>query len=101
MRRRAAPPDPDVVHALRELDAALSGEPGADPDLTEFVADVRAKRREPGPRLLATLDARVHAGFPKEGDDERRYGRKMRLVLPGLVLAATAAVVAIMVALPG
>src|SRR4051794_41575912 len=96
MRRRDALPDPDVVHALRELDAALSGEAGADPELTELVADVRAARPEPDPTFLATLDARVHAGFPR--DEQRQYRRRMRLFVPGLGLAAAAAVAVIVVA---
>jgi hypothetical protein len=65
MRRRDALPDPEVVHGLRELEAALAGEPTADPDLALLVADVAAARPEPGATFLASLDARVHAGFPR------------------------------------
>ena len=66
MRRRDALPDPEVLRGLRELDAALAGEPTADPDLSQLVADVEAARPEPSAAFLATLDARVHAGFPRE-----------------------------------
>ena len=72
MRRRDALPDPEVVHGLRELDAALAGEPTADPDLTLLVADVRAARPAADPAFLASLDARVHAGFPREAETPAR-----------------------------
>jgi hypothetical protein len=63
MRRRSALPDPEVDHGLRELDAALAGEPTADPDLLVLVADVDAVRPQADAAFLAALDARVHAGF--------------------------------------
>lgn len=66
MRRRDALPDPEVLRGLRELDAALASEPTADPDLSQLVADVEAARPEPSAAFLASLDARVHAGFPQE-----------------------------------
>jgi hypothetical protein len=66
MRRRDALPDPEVLRGLRELDAALAAEPTADPDLSQLVADVEAARPEPSAAFLASLDARVHAGFPRE-----------------------------------
>src|SRR5436309_6342185 len=95
MRRRDALPDPDVVHALRELDAALAGEPGADPDLTDLAADVRTARPEAEPAFLASLDARVHAGFPAEQDRgaaaRARGGRRLRILAPALGVAAAAA----------
>jgi hypothetical protein len=72
MRRRDALPDPEVVHGLRELEAALAGEPTADPDLALLVADVEAARPEPSAAFLASLDARVHAGFPREEKTPRR-----------------------------
>jgi hypothetical protein len=65
MRRRNALPDPEVLRGLRELDAALANEPTADPDLSQLVADVEAARPEPSAAFLASLDARVHAGFPR------------------------------------
>lgn len=72
MRRRDALPDPEAEHGLRELEAALAGEPTADPDVALLVADVRAARPEPSAPFLASLDARVHAGFPREEDTPRR-----------------------------
>ena len=72
MRRRDALPDPETLRGLRELDAALAGEPTADPDLSQLVADVEAARPEPSAAFLASLDARVHAGFPREAAAPRR-----------------------------
>jgi hypothetical protein len=76
MRRRNALPDPEVAHALRELDAALAGEPGADPELTDLAVAVRAARPEADPAFLASLDARVHAGFPRPADAHKRRRRR-------------------------
>jgi Domain of unknown function (DUF4349) len=91
MRRRDAQPDPEVDRGLRELDAALAGEPAADPDLTLLVADVRAARPQADPQFLASLDARVHAGFPKERQTPKQRTTPpwhARLRAPG-VMAAT------------
>jgi hypothetical protein len=94
MRRRDALPDPEVDHGLRELEAALAGEPAADPDLTLLVADVRAAAPEPDAPFLASLDARVHAGFPREQDTPRRAtGRpswRARFLHPNVLLPSVA-----------
>jgi hypothetical protein len=79
MRRRDALPDPEVDHGLRELEAALAGEPAADPDLTLLVGDVDALRPEADAAFLASLDARVHAGFPRESETPRRRRTEPRL----------------------
>jgi hypothetical protein len=95
MRRRDALPDPEADHGLRELEAALAGEPAADPDLALLVADVRAARPEPSAPFLASLDARVHAGFPREADTPRRgagapwWRRALALDVMGPAVAAT------------
>jgi hypothetical protein len=103
MRRRDALPDPEVVHGLRELDAALAAEPTADPELTLLVADVAAARPEPSAAFLAALDARVHAGFPREPAASQRDRavkqpwharlRLQHLVAPGIGLAVAATLV--------
>jgi hypothetical protein len=91
MRRRDAQPDPEVDHGLRELEAALAGEPAADPDLTLLVADVRAVRPEPSAAFLASLDARVHAGFPRERDTPRRRTVwRERLLHPNVLVPSVA-----------
>jgi hypothetical protein len=108
MRRRDALPDPEAQHGLRELEAALAGEPAADPDLALLVADVAAARPEPGAAFLALLDARVHAGFPREGDTPKRRTapwharlRTPQVLVPGVGAALAAALVALVVATGG
>jgi hypothetical protein len=101
MRRRESLPDPEVVHGLRELDAALAGQAGADPELTELVTAVRSARPEADAAFLASLDARVHAGFPRpDGSPRRRRAWRPAVLLPAMGVAA-AALVALVVALPG
>ncbi|WP_445148260.1 DUF4349 domain-containing protein [Baekduia sp. Peel2402] len=107
MRRRDAKPDPEVDHSLRELEAALAGEPTADPDTALLVADVRAARPEPDPQFLASLDARVHAGFPKQRTTPEREKRaswharlRQPLVVAPAVIAACAAVAVIAIGVP-
>jgi hypothetical protein len=105
MRRRDALPDPETLRGLRELDAALAAEPTADPDLSQLVADVEAARPEPSAAFLASLDARVHAGFPRESAASSSRGaakppwhvrlRAPRILLPGLGIAAAAALVVV------
>lgn len=103
MRRRDALPDPEVLRGLRELDAALANEPTADPDLSQLVADVEAARPEPSAAFLASLDARVHAGFPRETAASQHGGagkppwharlRAPQVLAPGFGLAAVVALV--------
>ncbi len=108
MRRRDALPDPETLRGLRELDAALAAEPTADPDLSQLVADVEAARPEPSAAFLASLDARVHAGFPREpaasgGRSKPPWHVRLRapqILAPGFGLAAVAAL-AILVASSG
>jgi hypothetical protein len=106
MRRRDAQPDPEVDHGLRELDAALAGEPSADPDLALLVADVDASRPEPSAAFLASLDARVHAGFPREAQRPRRGGaepwhariRRPQILVPSIGGTLAAALVVVVIA---
>jgi hypothetical protein len=107
MRRRDALPDPEVLRGLRELDAALANEPTADPDLSQLVADVEAARPEPSAAFLASLDARVHTGFPRETETAESAPtpwharlRAPQILAPGFGLAAVAALV-ILVATSG
>jgi hypothetical protein len=101
MRRRDTLPDPEILRGLRELDAALAAEPTADPDLSQLVADVEAARPEPSAAFLASLDARVHAGFPREPAASGATGkppwhvrlRAPQILAPGFGLAAIAALV--------
>jgi hypothetical protein len=99
MRRRDALPDPEVLRGLHELDAALANEPTADPDLSQLVADVEAARPEPSAAFLASLDARVHTGFPRDDAPSPRTSswlarlRAPQILAPGFGLAAVAALV--------
>jgi cytoskeletal protein RodZ len=100
MRRREALPDPEIVRGLRELDAALAAEPTADPDLALLVADVAAARPEADAAFLATLDSRVHAGFPQEAKrrTKRPWHARLRqphVLMPGLGIALAAALVVV------
>jgi hypothetical protein len=99
MRRRDRSPDPEVVHGLRELDAALGAAGTCDPALALLVADVRATRSEADPAFLAQLDARVHAGFPRPAREPRRVPRLVAWLPAGGALVA--AVVVAVVLLPG
>ncbi|HEV7492400.1 DUF4349 domain-containing protein [Baekduia sp.] len=105
MRRRDALPDPEILRGLRELNAALANEPTADPDLALLVADVEAAKPEPSAAFLASLDARVHAGFPREAAVSRHDGaskpswrarlRAPQLLASGLAAAVLAGIVAV------
>ena len=100
MRRRDALPDPEVLRGLRELDAALANEPTADPDLSQLVADVEAARPEPSAAFLASLDARVHAGFPRATRTPKAAGtpwhariRQLQILAPGFAVLLVALLV--------
>ena len=109
MRRREALPDPEVVHGLRELEAALAAEPTADPELALLVADVDRARPEPSATFLASLDARVHAGFPREDQTPRRATtppwharlRRPQVLVPSLGGTLAAALVVLLIASGG
>jgi hypothetical protein len=98
MRRRDALPDPEVLRGLRELDAALAHEPAADPDLALLVAGVEAAKPEPSAAFLASLDARVHAGFPREAVTAKSAKppwharlRRPQILAPGFAAAVVVA----------
>jgi hypothetical protein len=99
--RRREPMDPVVERELEALEAALTGAPGADPELAALTGELRAiaPRLRPGARRA--LDARVQAGFPRpeRGRHERRWsGLRRGLLLPagGVLAAAVVALVAVL-----
>src|SRR4051794_21795677 len=95
---RRDPLPPDVARELEDLDAALAGAPGADPELTALVTDVRAARPEPGPAFLASLDAKVLEGFGAPGGaPSRRRLPRLRVWAP--LMGATAAALVLVVVL--
>jgi hypothetical protein len=100
--RRHEPIDPVAERDLEALEAALSGAPGADPELRMLTEELRAIAPAYDPGARAALDARVAAGFPRPERGRRRPWAAWRpaLLLPaGGVLAA--ALVALVVGLGG
>ena len=93
MRSRDTPMTPAIAAELEALEAALAGDPSADPELLALVADTRAQRAEIDPGFEATLASRVAAGFPRPAgswsarlDGLRSHRRQL---LPALGVAAT------------
>ncbi len=87
--------DPAVAAELDALERALTGEPGADPVLSELVREVRADIPAFDGPARASLDARVEAGFPRGGRDGTtgflaRLKPSGPLFRPALSLAAVA-----------
>ena len=94
-RRETTPLDPAVAAELEALEAALSGDPAAEPELAALVRDVRADAPAMAPGFRARLDERVERGFERA---PRRRLQSLRPMIPalsvaGCVLAALVAVV--------
>jgi hypothetical protein len=95
MRRHEPTLDPAVAAELEALEAALAGDPAADPELAALVRDVRADATAMAPDFRARLDDRVADGFAKA---PRRARPRRRALVPalgvaGCILAALVAVV--------
>ena len=96
MRRRDTTTlDPAVAAELEALEAALAGDPAAEPELAALVRDVRAQAPAMAPGFRARLDERVERGFERA---PRRRLQSLRPMIPalsvaGCVLAALVAVV--------
>ena len=95
MRRHEPTLDPVVAAELEALEAALAGDPAADPELAELVRDVRAEAPAMTLAFRAGLDRRVDGGFARA---PRRRVRSLRPMIPalgvvGCVLAVLVAVV--------
>jgi uncharacterized protein DUF4349 len=96
MRRHEPTLDPAAAAELEALEAALAGDPAAEPELAALVRDVRAEAPAMAPGFRARLDDRVAEGFAKAPRTARRPRR--RALLPalgvaGCVLAGLVAVV--------
>jgi hypothetical protein len=94
MRRRESTLDPAVAAELEALEAALAGDPGAEPELAALVRDVRAEAPTMDLGFRARLDERVEHEFAKA---PRRRRFALRPLVPalgvaGCVLAAIVAV---------
>ena len=94
-RRETTPLDPAVAAELEALEAALAGDPAAEPELAALVRGVRAEAPAMAPGFRARLDERVERGFERA---PRRRLQSLRPMIPalsvaGCVLAALVAVV--------
>jgi hypothetical protein len=94
MRRRESTLDPAVAAELEALEAALAGDPAAEPELAALVRDVRAEAPTMDLGFRARLDERVEHEFAKA---PRRRRFALRPLIPalgvaGCVLAAIVAV---------
>jgi Domain of unknown function (DUF4349) len=96
MRRRETTLDPVVAAELDALEAALAGDPAAEPELTALVRDVRAQAPAMDPAFRARLDGRVERGFAKAPRRSQRPAWRSwapALGVTGCVLAALVALV--------
>ena len=95
MRRHEPTMDPAVAAELEALEAALAGDPAAEPELAALVRDVRGEAPTMAPGFRAGLDDRVAGGFVKVPRRRRFALRPLipALAVAGCVLAALVAVV--------
>ena len=93
-RRREPTLDPAVAAELEALEAALAGDPAAEPQLAALVRDVRAETPVMQQSFRVRLDQRVERGFERTVP-RRRFA--MRPLIPALGVAGcvVAAIVAI------
>jgi uncharacterized protein DUF4349 len=94
MRRRESTLDPAVAAELEALEAALAGDPAAEPELAALVRDVRAETPTMEPAARARLDRRLERGFANPLPRRRFALRPLipALGVAGCVLAAIVAV---------
>jgi hypothetical protein len=84
MRRREPTLDPAVAAELEALEAALAGDPAAEPELAALVRDVRAQAPIMEPASRARLDRRVERSFV-EPRARKRFA--LRPLVPALGVA--------------
>jgi Domain of unknown function (DUF4349) len=107
MRRHETPLDPAVAAELDALEAALAGDPAAEPELAMLVRDVRLEAPAMTPVFRAQLDERVASRFAGASKPRDRSGRfaalRGRPLIPALGIAGCllAALVAVLVATGG
>ena len=88
------PSTPLIARELDELEAALAGDPNADPQLLALIEDVRAERPGMDAGFATRLDERVEQGFPRPDGGPAAWlrglveGHRARM-LPALGVAAT------------
>ena len=94
MRRREPTLDPAVAAELEALEAALAGDPAAEPELAALVRDVRAEAPTMAPAFRARLDQRVERGFERPLP-RRRFALRPLIPALGVAGCVVAAIVAI------
>jgi hypothetical protein len=97
MRRRESTLDPAVAAELEALEAALAGDPAAEPELAALVRDVCAEAPAMEPAFRAHLDRRVERGFERPLP-RRRFALRPLIPALGVGGCAIAAVVAVVLA---
>ena len=95
MRRRETTLDPAAAAELEALEAALAGDPAAEPELAVLVREVRAQAPAMAPDFRARLDRRVERGFERPLKRRRFALRPMvpALGVGGCLVAAIVAIV--------
>lgn len=99
MRRPDPTLDPAIVAELEALEAALAGEPAAEPELLDLVRDVRAQAPTMSTEFRARLDTRVERDL-KSAERPKRTFAAGRQWLPaaGFAGCLLAGLIAIIVA---
>jgi hypothetical protein len=97
MRHRETTLDPAVVAELDALEAALAGEPAAEPELVALVRDVRAEAPTMAPEFRAQLDGRVERSISAAERPRFTFAAVRRWVpaagVAGCVLAGLIAII--------
>jgi hypothetical protein len=94
MRRREPTLDPAVAAELQALEAALAGDPAAEPELAALVRDVRAQAPAMDLSFRARLDERVEHEFAK-APRRRRFALRPMIPALGVAGCVVAGIVAI------
>jgi hypothetical protein len=94
MRRREPTLDPAMAAELQALEAALAGDPAAEPELAALVRDVRAEAPAMEPAFRAQLDRRVDRGFERT-PTRKRFALRPLIPALGVAGCVVAGIVAI------
>ena len=94
MRRREPTLDPAMAAELQALEAALAGDPAAEPELAALVRDVRNEAPAMQPAFRAQLDRRVERGFER-ALPRRRFALRPMIPALGVAGCVVAGIVAI------
>ena len=95
MRRREPTLDPAVAAELEALEAALAGDPAAEPELAALVRDVRAEAPAMEPASGRGSTSASSDGFAKRPPPRRRFALRPLIPALGVAGCVLAAIVAI------